>query len=273
MTASRYLAIVLATAPLWGGVRIKIDGTDLKTNEVSQQEVLLDSNRLRVNMNVTGKSSDKQSSVLFLTDNGRNRMVMLDRPTNEYREIDQQTMNQVSQQLQGALGQLQAQLQNMPPEQRARIEQMMKGRGLPGAAAPPAAPRNTFIEKGSGSVNGFSCTKYEEMRGAEKIADICSAKPADLHLTAADFQVFDQMKQFAASMLSSLTNVPLGAVRIPDILDQGTDGFPIQRIVYSGGQATGRYDVKSVDRSSFSDADFSLGNAKKLELIPGRRAQ
>ena len=48
-------------------------------------------------------------------------MVMLDRGTNEYREMDQQTLNQVSQQLTGAMAQMQAQLQNLPPEQRARI--------------------------------------------------------------------------------------------------------------------------------------------------------
>jgi hypothetical protein len=71
---------------------------------------------------------------------------MLDRGTNEYREMDQQTLNQVSQQLTGAMAQLQAQLQNLPPEQRARIEQMMKGRGpAPGGAAP--APKTTYTPK------------------------------------------------------------------------------------------------------------------------------
>jgi len=262
MKALRYLALVLATAPLWAGVRIKVEVTDLKTNNTIQQELLLDASRLRVNVGT-------QTSVFFLTDGGRNRMVMLDRGTNEYREMDQQTMNQVSQQLQGAMGQLQAQLQNMPPEQRARIEQMMKGRGMPGQA--PPAPRTNYAAKGSGTVNGFACTKYEGTRGAEKVADVCAAKPGDLHFTAADFQVFEQMRQFASSLTNGLANSPLAAGRFADFTDQGFEGFPIQDISFSGGEATNKSEVKSVDRATFGDADFSLGNAKKVELIPGRR--
>src|SRR5215468_437820 len=118
-------AIVLAAAPLWAGVRIKAEFTDLKNNTTTQQEMLLDNDRLRVNIT---DADGKRSSVFFLTDGGRERMVMLDPARNEYREMDRQSMEQVSQQLQGAMAQMQSQLQNLPPEQRARIEQMMKGR-------------------------------------------------------------------------------------------------------------------------------------------------
>jgi hypothetical protein len=38
MKASRYFAIILAAAPLWAGVRIKVDVTDLKTSKTTQQE-------------------------------------------------------------------------------------------------------------------------------------------------------------------------------------------------------------------------------------------
>jgi hypothetical protein len=268
MKASRYFAIILAAARLWAGVRIKVDVTDLKTGKTTQQELILDANRLRVNIN--GES--QQNSVFFLTDNGRSRMVMLDRGTNEYREMDQQTLNQVSQQLTGAMAQLQTQLQNLPPEQRARIEQMMKGRGpAPGGAAP--APKTTYTAKGSGSVNGFPCTKYEGTRGAEKVADVCAAKPEDLRFTAADFQVFDQMRQFTSSLTSGLANSPFAGAQFTGLADQGFDGFPIQRTSFSGGQATGKTEVKSIDRATFSDSDFSLGNARKVELFPGRGRQ
>jgi hypothetical protein len=257
-------AIVLAAAPLWAGVRIKGESTDLKTNSTTQQEMLLDNDRLRI-------TEGNRSSVLFLTDGGRERMVILDPSRNEYREMDKQSMEQVSQQLQGAMAQMQAQLQNLPPEQRARIEQMMKGRmGQAGQAAAPAA-RTTYTAKGSGSVNGFACTKYEGTRGGEKVAELCAAKPADLHLSPADFQVFEKMREFGASLMSGLANSPLANNRIADLAQPGYEGFPIQQTTYSGGQATTKMELKSLERTSFSDADFSLGNAKKVDLMPGRR--
>jgi hypothetical protein len=255
------LAIVLAAAPLWAGVRVKAEQTEIKTNETTQQELLLDNDRLRTN--------ERNRSMLFLTDGGRERMVILDPARNEYREMDRQSMEQVSQQLQGAMAQLQSQLQNLPPEQRARLEQMMKGRM--GQAGQSAAPRTTYTAKGSGSVNGFACTKYEGMRGAEKVADLCAAKPADVHFNASDFQVIEKMREFGANMLTTLTNSPLANSRVADLMQPGYEGLPVQQTNYSGGEAASKWEVKNIERVSFSDADFSLGNAKKVDLIPGRR--
>jgi hypothetical protein len=256
-------AIVLAAAPLWAGVRIKAEMTDLKTNNTTQQELLLDNDRLRVN--------EGARSILFLTDDGRERMVILDTARSEYREMDRQSMEQVSQQLQGAMAQMQKQLENLPPDQRARIEQMMKGRMGQAGQGAAAGARTTYTAKGSGSVNGFACTKYEGMRGAEKVADLCAAKPADLRLSPNDFRIFEKMREFGASLLSGVTNSPLANSRMTDLMQQGYDGFPIQQTSYSAGQATTKSELKSIDRASFSDADFSLGSAKKVDLIPGRR--
>jgi hypothetical protein len=254
-------AIFLAAAPLWAGVRVKAEQTEIKNNETTQQELLLDNDRLRAN--------ERNRSMLFLTDGGRERMVVLDMARNEYREMDRQSIEQVSEQLQGVMGQLQSQLQNLPPEQRARLEQMMKGRM--GQAGQPAAPRTTYTAKGSGSVNGFPCTQYEGMRGAEKVADLCAAKPAEVRFNASDFQVIEKMREFGANMLTTLANSPLANSRVADLMQPGYEGLPVQQTSYSGGQAINKWEVKSIERVSFSDTDFSLGNAKKVDLIPGRR--
>jgi hypothetical protein len=75
--------------------------TDLKTNKLVQQELLIDNTRLRVNR-------DAGSSVLFLTNGGRNRLVMLDKTKNECTEIDQQAIDQLGAQMQGATAQMEA---------------------------------------------------------------------------------------------------------------------------------------------------------------------
>jgi len=139
------------------------------------------------------------------------------------------------------------------------------------AAGQAAAPRTIYTAKGGGSVNGFPCTKYEGMRGAEKVADLCAAKPADVRFNASDFQVIEKMREFGSNMLSALANSPLGNSRVADLMQPGYDGLPVQQTNYSGGQAISKWEVKSIERVSFSDADFSLGNAKKVDLIPGRR--
>jgi hypothetical protein len=195
-------------------------------------------------------------------------MVILDKARNTYQEIDEQTMNQMAQQMAGVTAQMQAQMKNMTPEQRAMVEKMMKGK-MPQAAA--AAPKTVYTSKGSGSVNGFSCTKYEGDRSGEKLSELCAALPAQLKLTPDDLQIFEKMRQFSTTLLGALASSPV-RVNLPTTsgFEAGYDGFPIQRVNFDNGQAVDRSELKSITRTSFTDADFSLGNAKKVDLpIPG----
>ena len=254
------LAPMLVMAPLFAGQKILSETTDLATKKVTTDTILLDANRMRL-------ESDDGRAMMFLTDGGRNRIVMLDKARNTYQEIDEQTMNQMSQQMLGLTAQMDAAMKNMTPEQRAMMEKMMKGK-MPQAAAAP--PKTVYTAKGSGSVNGFSCTKYEGVRGAEKVADVCAGVPAQLKLGPSDLQIFEKMRQFSASLLGALANSPV-RINVPTgSLESGYEGFPIQRVDFDNGQATKRSELKSITRTNFTDADFSLGDAKKVELpIPG----
>ncbi len=251
---------VLVAAPIFAGVKIVSENTDLATKKVTTDTILLDANRMRM-------ESDDGRAVMFLTDGGRNRMVMLDKARNTYQEIDEQTMNQMAQQMSGLTAQMDAAMKGMTPEQRAMMEKMMKGK-MPQAAA--AAPKTVYTAKGSGSVNGFSCTKYEGDKGGQKVADICAGVPAQLKLSPSDMQIFEKMREFSSSLLSSLANSPM-RVNVPTgSLEAGYEGFPIQRVDYDNGQATKRAELKSITRANLSDADFSLGDAKKIEMpMPG----
>ena len=249
-------AAVLATGSLFAGVKIVSEDTDLATKKVSTNTILLDANRMRM-------ETDNGTVVMFLTDGGRNRMVMLDKAKNQYQEIDEQTMKQMAEQMSGAMAQMNAAMKNMPPEQRAMMEKMMKGK-MPQAAA--AAPKKVYTAKGSGSVNGFSCTKYEGNLGGEKTEELCAGVPSQLKLSAGDLQIFEKMKEFSSSLLSALANSPIKVSVPAGSIEAGYEGFPIQKTEYSNGQATKRGELKSITRANFSDADFSLGTAKKIEM-------
>jgi len=97
MTRFAFVATVaLSTAPLFAGVRIQSENTDLSTKKVSTDVILLDATRMRMD-------SDDGRSVMFLTDGGRDRMVILDKAKNTYQEIDEQMMKQMGEQMSGAM--------------------------------------------------------------------------------------------------------------------------------------------------------------------------
>lgn len=260
MTRFAFVATaVLATVPVFAGVKIQMDNTDLATNKTTSETIMLDNTRLRVD-------SDTNTSMMFLTDGGRNRMVLLDKAKNEYREMDDQTMKQMADQMSGAMAQMDAAMKNMPPEQRAMMEKMMKGK-MPQAAAP--AVRTVYTAKGSGSVNGFTCTKYEGVKGTEKVSEVCAASPSQIKVTPADFQVFEKMKDFFSGMMKAMANSPFGANMQTSLTDPGFQGFPVQTVSFRNGKASDRVELKAVTEMSFSNADFSTGSAKKMDMMPG----
>ena len=254
-------AIALTVVPLTAGVRINTEITTVPGNKTTTQEMLIDSTRLRVNI-------DADSSVLFLTDGGRNRMVMLDKRRNEYHEIDQQMMDGMGKQMQGMMAQMQEQMKNMPPQQREMMERMMKGKMPPMGGPPPA--KTVWAAKGRSTVSGFECAQYEGTRNAQKVAEVCAASPSALKFTAADAQIFEKMREFMAGLQDALARMPMAAgFSGSAFADAGFEGFPVQRVSFRDGQPSEKQELKSAAPANFTDADFSLGNAKKVDMPMG----
>ncbi len=257
--------LIVASLPLAAGVRLQMENTDLGDNTTTKTEILIDANRLRVNM--------PDNSIMFVNENG-GKILALDKDRNEVRVIDKATMDRVANQLNGAMAQLQEQLAKMPPEQRAMMERMMKGKMkglLPGAGAGPAPVQTEYAKTGTSTVNGFSCTNYQGTRQGQVVADVCAADPASINLSTGQFGVFEDMRNFVRSLTDALANSPMGAMAgalSNPIADQGFTGFPVERYDYEDGKRVRRDAVTSADEVSFSDADFSFGNAKQVDMIP-----
>ncbi|HTD43766.1 MAG TPA: DUF4412 domain-containing protein, partial [Bryobacteraceae bacterium] len=167
--------------------------------------------------------------------------------------------------------QMQEKMKNMTPEQRDMIEKMMKGKMGQMPARGPEPNRTVYTAQGRGSVNGFSCTRYVGMRGTEKVAELCAATPSDLRFSPSDFQAFDKMKEFIASMQTAVTNA-LGVGNFRSMTDLGYEGYPIEYVNYSDGKIESKTELKNLARASLSDSDFSVGAAKKVETaLPGGR--
>jgi hypothetical protein len=80
-------------------------------------------------------------------------------------------MDRISTKMNSAVQEMQKMLEDMPPEQRAMAEQMMK-QHLP---APAAEPESLTVRKtgDTDTINGFDCEYYEVERSGVKVRDLC----------------------------------------------------------------------------------------------------
>src|SRR5262245_39635299 len=101
-------------------------------------------------MRAESHSSGEGNAFLFDSTTQVVRMINLDKKT--YVEVDKAQMDQMRGQMNSAMAQMQEQMKNLSPEQRAMVEQMMRGRGAAMRGMAAAVPQTQYKAAGSDKV-------------------------------------------------------------------------------------------------------------------------
>jgi hypothetical protein len=102
---------------------------------------------------------DGAKQVLWLINDGRK----------SYSEMTKADVDRMGVQLNDAMAKMQEQLKGLPPEQRAQIEAMMKGRGMPGMAG-GAQAKTEYRKTGADKVGTW--VRQYGTRGGQKVTEL-----------------------------------------------------------------------------------------------------
>ena len=105
------------------GVLLVSKSTSGGSTETNQIQIT----RTQMRAEMAGPGGGKQAVVFDAT---KQVMWMINYDKKSYSEMTKADVDRVAGQLSGAMAQMQEQMKNMPPEQRAQIEAMMRGRGI-----------------------------------------------------------------------------------------------------------------------------------------------
>ncbi|HVG69863.1 MAG TPA: hypothetical protein VM819_03105, partial [Vicinamibacterales bacterium] len=171
-------------------------------------------------------------------DGGKQVLYIVDPAGKTYMEMTKADVDRLSAQMQGSMAQIQAQLEKMPPAQRAQMEAMMKG--------------VQFTRTGSDTVGRWTCDKYDLTIGGQKLGDVCMVNRAALGFAATDFDVMGQMGVFYSAMATLMPN------QLPGVggFDQrGSPDFPVRTVIMMGqGQPVMTTEVIEAGRRTFPDS-------------------
>jgi Domain of unknown function (DUF4412) len=184
-------------------------------------------------------------------DGGKQVLYIVDPARKTYMEMTKADVDRESAQLQGAVAQMQSQLEKLPPAQRAQMEAMMKG--------------VQHTRTGSDKVGRWTCDKYDLTMDGRKIGEICSVNPTTLGFGATDFDVMLQMGAFYSAMAPLMPNQLLGASGIDQ---RGSSDFPVKTVMIVPG-ATVTTEVVEAGRQTFSDSSFAVPTGFTKQDITG----
>jgi hypothetical protein len=205
-------------------------------------------------MEVTSVSSEESGGMIFREKS--KEFIAIDHEGKEYYVIDEAAMERIGNQLTSAMQQMQDALADMPPEQRAMAEQMMK-QHLPAAAEAPA-PMTVKKTGGSDTINGFGCQYYEVEQQGAKIRELC----------VTDWSDIDGGREAADSMLAMAGFFEKMAEQFSS--GSGLDVMGQQRDLFQHMRELGGYPVltREFDDSGRVESESRLKSAKSSDIDP-----
>lgn len=245
------ISILLLAPPLAvAGVVMDMVTTSASGQETERSKIYAQSKMIRMD-DVGG---DQDASMIFRG----NEFVYVDHEDKSYIVMDEAMLEEVSDKISEAMKEMEAQLANMPPEQRAMVEQMMKGRmqGMMGEQR-EAAPKPRVEALGSGKWQDDSCERYAIYERGAKTQEVCAA---DLDDIDGGEDVIAAFRSMAAYMEKLTESLPMGSedtINPGELMDQ-IDGFPVHTIMYRNGVAEEEMSLDSVTEKDLDPNLFTV---------------
>jgi Domain of unknown function (DUF4412) len=230
------------------GVVISLKTT--KGGSPTTSQIQLDANHMRAQMAGRGGA---ENTVIF--DGSKQAMYIIDDAKKTYSEITKDDLDRFAGQMAQAQQQMQGAMANIPPEQRARIEAMMRGRGGAGMGMGAAAAKPTFRKTGTDKVGKWTCDKYESYEGDRRTSEVCTVPTSALGLTDSDFAVSKDFAKFFSGLVPQMSSqvFSLGTIE-----DRGFAGVPVRTISYGAdGSVQGTTELSDISHQNIPDSMFT----------------
>jgi Domain of unknown function (DUF4412) len=227
---------------------VKVTSRQTSGGETTTDQIQFDKDHLRSD----SVGANGTVTRTFIFDGTKQVMFQVEPESKTYTEITKDDMQRISAQMSQLSAQMQERLKNLPPERRAQMEQMMRGRGM----AASSGNKPEYKKTGSDHVGKWACDVYERTDNGAKEDEVCAAGAAALGLTAADLNVLTEMQALVKGALPPALADRSFAIGNAEV--QGFPGFPLRRVHFSNGHETSRTEVVDVTRQSIAASAFEV---------------
>jgi len=250
------------------GVVLEIETQDHRLNESGSVLALVDGKDLK--MTITSGGDQEKNEMIFRGE--RREMVVVDHDDKSYMVIDEAMIDSIGEQLRGYEAQMREALKDVPPEQRAMVEQMMKGR-MPSPAKAPARSKVEFRNTGERDTkNGYTSVKYEATTDGRKTLEYWVTDWDNVDGGDDAVEAFQAMAGFLTQMLDSMPSfgVDEDADDNPFEHMNEMDGFPVLTYEYaSDGSIASESWLHSSTQKEVDPAEFEPPSAyERREMMP-----
>lgn len=271
------IPLALSISNGFAGTVFQFERTDYRrpTPKAETSEMSVDGRLIKMDQKSLADQPPK-NTMIFRGDRGEGgQMIVVDHDKKGYFVLDRQAMSGMTNQMNQAMQQMQAQLKNVPPERRAMIEKMMKSRGgVMGQAQPPRPPAEVTRTDERDMVNGYPCVKYEVTRGGQKVRELWITDWDKVEGGDEAAEAMRAMAKFSEELLSAVSSsVPFKLPESPFAEIDKMNGFPVSTKSFENGRLSEETTLRSSRRQAIDPAAFEPPSRYKRQTMgrpPGR---
>lgn len=264
-----FISLLFLATRASAGVVLEIETQDHRLNESGTVVALVDGKNLK--MTITSGSDEEKIEMIFRGE--RREMVVVDHDGKSYMVINGAVIDSIGEQLSGYEAQIREALKDVPPEQRAMVEQMMQGR-MPSPAKAPARSQVEFRNTGERDTkNGYPSVKYEATTDGRKTLEYWVTDWANVDGGEDAVEAFQAMAGFLKQMHDSMPSFGVDADADDNPFEHMNemDGFPVLTYEYaSDGSIVSESSLRSSTRRAVDPVEFEPPSAYKRQEMMQR---
>jgi len=251
---------VLIGSAARSGVVIEMEIKDSQSKgEAATDTIYADGKMLRMESRDDGDGGT--TSMIFRDD----RMLVCEHDKKRCRSIDKRDIDELSEEIGGAMEQMKEEMAKLPPEQRAMMEKMMNGR-MPGVMGQDPAPRR--IEKGATEqIGDYACVNHTLYSGDDRLWEVCAGEESTGPFAEA-MEAFRAMSDFTEQLREMAMQSPFGnMIETPFMELEAIGGVPIRVRTFADGRLQSESTLKSVTRRDLESTLFETPVGYKTKSL------
>lgn len=197
---------LLSAAPLSAGVVYEIEVRDHEQSPPTTESIETAVEGRHLKMGMASQGRGPQGDLIWRGD--RREMVVVDHEERMYMVMDRASMEAMAGQVNSAMSQMQEALKNVPADQRAMVEKMMKQNmpeQAPSQNSARSARRDELKNTGERAKKaGYPCVKYEILSGGRKVRELWVTDWDNIEGGEESVEVYEDMADFFRELMDAM---------------------------------------------------------------------
>ncbi|MEM7582147.1 MAG: hypothetical protein AAF560_02100 [Acidobacteriota bacterium] len=269
---------LIASTPLSAGVVLKLETVHFDARErLESTHMEVDGQQIKMDLALPGEGGQGEQSTLVFRGGETPEIVVIQHRNETFMVLDPDSVAALGSEMRVAMAEARAQIDALPPEQRAIVRRMLEAQLGSLETRPKPPPTTVFPTSFRKTLNDLPCRRYDVYRQGTLIREVWVSPWNDVTGIRQAFDTLHQMSDFYSDLMRSFDQLAATGFGGGFALDQHPfddlqhmDGFPVLTRNFIEGALASEITLRSVSAQDLDPTRFAPPEGYRQTALPPR---